>query len=195
MNGTTRRVLAGFAAALLTASPAALQAAEGEALPVTPVADSAALMPKHGTVSLYPAKQWEDSLATGNGRMGALLAGDPWHETLIVDHCKMWLPLGSREVLPDVGKYLSQMRRIIAEKGYGPYQDFFEAKAKQQGWGGKIILDRPLSSGLLRQHRPGRQRLHHGLRPRRGFFHGRGLGPMENGRRRVLASCLRLPAG
>jgi len=118
MNGTTSRILTGFLAVLLTTRPDALQAAEGKALPVTPVADSAALMPKHGTVSLYPAKRWEDSLATGNGRMGALLAGDPWHETLIVNHCKMWLPLGSREVLPDVGKYLPQMRRIIAEKGY-----------------------------------------------------------------------------
>ena len=65
--------------------------------------------------------------------MGALLSGDPLHETLIVNHCKMWLPLGSREVVPDVGKYLPEMRKIIAEKGYGEYQKFFEAKAREQG--------------------------------------------------------------
>jgi len=116
--------------ALLLAPLATLSAAEGEAISL---ANSAVLMPRHATVSLYPAKRWEDSLATGNGRMGALLSGDPLHETLIVNHCKMWLPLGSREVVPDVGKYLPEMRKIIAEKGYGEYQKFFEAKAREQG--------------------------------------------------------------
>ena len=75
--------------------------------------------------------------------MGALLAGDPRHDTLIANHCKMWLPLGSREVVPDVGKYVPEMRRIIATKGYGQYQDFFETKAKEQGWGGEIIWTDP----------------------------------------------------
>jgi len=117
--------------------------AQTQAASLEPVADTAALMPAHGTVSIAPADRWEDSLATGNGRMGALLAGNPQHETLIVNHCKMWLPLGSREVLPDVARYLPEMRRIIAEKGYGEYQKFFEAKAREQGWGGKIIWTDP----------------------------------------------------
>ncbi|MGA2032609.1 MAG: glycoside hydrolase N-terminal domain-containing protein [Thermoguttaceae bacterium] len=108
-----------------------------------PAANIAALMPAHGTVSIAPADKWEDSLATGNGIMGALLAGDPRHDTLIVNHCKMWLPLGSREMLPDVGKYLPEIRKIIAEKGYGEAQKFFEARAKEQGWGGKIIWTDP----------------------------------------------------
>ena len=114
-----------------------------QAVALEPIANTAALMPAHGTVSIAPADKWEDSLATGNGRMGALLAGDPQHETLIVNHCKMWLPLGSREVLPDVGHLLPEMRRIIAEKGYGAYQRFFEVKAREQGWGGKIIWTDP----------------------------------------------------
>ncbi len=121
--------------------------AQGASL--APVADTAALMPRHGTVSIYPAKRWEDSLAAGNGIMGALLAGDPEHETLIVNHCKLWLPLGSREVLPDTGKCLPEMRRIIAEKGYAEAQKFFEAKAREQGWGGKIIWTDPFHPGLF----------------------------------------------
>ena len=111
--------------------------------------NAAALMPAHGTVSLYPAKRWEDSLATGNGIMGALLAGDPEHETLIVNHCKLWLPLGSREALPVTGQYLPEMRRIIAEKGYDEAQKFFEAKAREQGWGGQIIWTDPFHPGLF----------------------------------------------
>lgn len=107
------------------------------------VADAAALMPRHGTVSLHPATKWEDSLATGNGRMGALLAGDPQHDTLIANHCKMWLPLGSREVVPDVGKYLPELRRIIHQQGYDAGQRFFEQKAREQGWDGKLIWTDP----------------------------------------------------
>ena len=101
MQSKSRYSLWLITSCLLT--PVLVHAAEGEMPLNISVADCAALMPKHGTVSLYPAKRWEDSLATGNGRMGALLAGDPQQETLIVNHCKMWLPLGSREVLPDVG--------------------------------------------------------------------------------------------
>ena len=110
---------------------------------ITPVTDTAGLMPRHGTVSLYPATKWEDSLATGNGRMGALLAGDPQHDTLIVNHCKMWLPLGSHEVVPDVGKYLPELRRVIHEQGYDAGQRFFEQKAREQGWDGKLIWTDP----------------------------------------------------
>jgi alpha-L-fucosidase 2 len=110
---------------------------------ITPVAETAGLMPKHGTVSTRVATKWEDSLATGNGRMGALLAGDPQHEILIVNHADMWLPLGSRECVPDVGTYLAEMRTVIAEKGYDAAQAFFETKAKEQGWGGEIVWTDP----------------------------------------------------
>jgi alpha-L-fucosidase 2 len=44
--------------------------------------------------------------------MGALLYGDPRHDTLIAGHCKLWLPAGSREALPDMGPVLPEMRRI-----------------------------------------------------------------------------------
>lgn len=115
----------------------------GGPVSVTAVADTAALMPRHGTVSTQPAKRWEDALATGNGQMGALLFGDPSQDTLIVNHCKMWLPLGSREVVPDVGKYLPELRKTIAEKGYGAGQKFFEEKAREQGWDGKLVWTDP----------------------------------------------------
>ena len=106
---------------------------------IIPLADTARWMPKHGTVSIAPAKQWEDSLATGNGILGALLAGDPVHDTLIVNHCKLWLPLGSREVVPNVGNILPELRRLIGEKGYAAGHQFFLDKAKEQGWGGKLV--------------------------------------------------------
>lgn len=106
---------------------------------VEAVKETAALMPPHGVVSIQPAARWEESLATGNGIMGALLAGDPTTETLIANHCKLWLPLGSREVVPDIGKSLPEMRKIIGEQGYRAGQDFFYQQAKEQGWDGKLV--------------------------------------------------------
>lgn len=100
---------------------------------LTPAADTAALMPRHGTVSIRPADKWEDALAAGNGTMGALLYGDPRRDTLIADHCKLWLPAGSREILPDMGPVLPEMRRIIGAQGYRAGQDFFLATARKQG--------------------------------------------------------------
>ena len=116
---------------------------------LTPVSDTAAIMPRHGTVSIAPARKWEDSLAAGNGTMGALLAGDPRQDTLIANHCKLWLPLGSREVVPDVGRFLPELRKIIAEKGYGAAQKFFEDKAREQGWNGKLIWTDPFHPGFF----------------------------------------------
>ena len=116
---------------------------------LTPATNLAAFMPRHGTVSIAPAKKWEDSLATGNGIMGALLAGDPRNDTLIVNHCKLWLPLGSREVVPNVGTVLPEMRRIIGEKGYPAGHQFFLDQAKAQGWDGKLVWTDPFHPGFL----------------------------------------------
>ena len=121
-------LLAGLLLAML---PLAAQGQQAAA--VQPVADTAALMPRHGTVSIRPATQWEDGLAAGNGIMGALLYGDPRHDTLVVDHCKLWLPLGSREVMPDMVPVLPEMRRIIGEQGYQAGQNFFLDTARKQG--------------------------------------------------------------
>jgi hypothetical protein len=114
-----------------------------------PVADPASLMPRHGTVSIRPAKSWEDSLAAGNGIMGALLAGSPTDDVLIGNHCKLWLPLGSREILPHMGDVLPEMRRIIAEQGYDAGQKFFLETAKKQGWGGHLVWTDPFHPGFF----------------------------------------------
>jgi hypothetical protein len=116
---------------------------------MAPATDTARLMPKHGTVSIAPAKQWEDSLAAGNGIMGALLAGDPRADTLIVNHCKLWLPLGSREVVPNVGDVLPELRRVIGEKGYPAGHEFFLKKAREQGWDGKLVWTDPFHPGFI----------------------------------------------
>ncbi|WP_338287008.1 glycoside hydrolase N-terminal domain-containing protein [Luteolibacter sp. LG18] len=123
----------------LTATLLALSLSRLAAGDVAPVQDPAPLMPRHGTVILQPAKTWEGGLAAGNGTLGAMLYGDPEKDTLLVNHSKLWLPAGSREVLPNGGDILGEMRRIIGEKGYGEGQKFFLQKAEEGGWGGKLV--------------------------------------------------------
>ncbi|HEX8296157.1 MAG TPA: glycoside hydrolase N-terminal domain-containing protein [Chthoniobacteraceae bacterium] len=126
-----------------------LLALSAQAQNLTPVTDTGRLMPRHGTVSTVPARNWEDGLAAGNGNMGAMLFGHPAKDTILVNHCKLWLPAGSREVLPKAGESLAEMRRIIAEKGYGEGQKFFLQKARDSGWSGKLVWTDVFHPGFL----------------------------------------------
>ena len=134
---TSHSCLPLLAGLLLSLTPMTAHSQSNDA--VQPVADTGALMPRHGTVSVRPATRWEDGLAAGNGTLGALLYGDPRHDTVIADHCSLWLPLGSREILPDMGPVLPEMRRIIGAQGYGAGQKFFLDTARKQGWGGNLV--------------------------------------------------------
>lgn len=93
--------------------------------------------PFRGSVSRVPAKRWEDAFVTGNGRLGALWFGDPSRETLVVNHCRLFLPPGNRELVPDMAPYLPEIRRITRAKGYYPatqMMDFLRQKGAQQGY-------------------------------------------------------------
>lgn len=39
------------------------------------------------------------------------------NETLIANHCRLFLPLGSYETVPDLAAHLPELRRIIREHG------------------------------------------------------------------------------
>jgi hypothetical protein len=97
--------------------------------------------PFHGSISHTPAQRWEDGFVTGNGRMGAVLFGDPSHETLAIDHCRLFLPQGNREIVPDLAKYTAEMRQIIQAKGSNEGLYFLCGKAKEQGYSGLVPTD------------------------------------------------------
>jgi hypothetical protein len=102
----------------------------------------------HGSLSHTPAKRWEDGFVSGNGRMGVIFFGEPGNETLAANHCRLFLPLGNREIVPDLAKYVPELRQIIREKGYGQAMGFFLGKAKEQGYPGLIPTD-PFHPGLF----------------------------------------------
>jgi hypothetical protein len=101
-----------------------------------------------GAVSRTPAKRWEDGFVTGNGRLGAMLFGEASNETLVANHCRLFLPLGNREIVPDLAKYVPELRQIIRDKGYGEAMKFFLGHAKEQGYPGLIPTD-PFHPGLF----------------------------------------------
>jgi hypothetical protein len=97
--------------------------------------------PFHGSLSRVPAKQWSDAFVTGNGRMGAVLFGNPVDDTLVVSHCRLYLPRGTREIVPDLAQYTPQMRQIYRDKGPGEANAFLIDKAKEQGFTGLAWTD------------------------------------------------------
>jgi hypothetical protein len=104
--------------------------------------------PFHGSISHAAAQRWEDAFVTGNGRMGAMLFCDPQNDTLVVNHCRLFLPLGNREIVPDLAKFTPELRQIIQGKGYGEAMNFLLGKAKEQGYPGLIPTD-PYHPGLF----------------------------------------------
>jgi hypothetical protein len=97
--------------------------------------------PQHGSISTTPGLNWESAFVTGNGRMGAMLFGRPGDETFVANHCRLFLPLGNREIVPDLAKHVAKMRQIYRAKGPGAAMGFFLDKAKEQGYPGLIPTD------------------------------------------------------
>lgn len=97
---------------------------------------------ERGARSIMPGKRWEDAFVTGNGRMGSLLFGGPANETFVANHCRLFLPSGNREIVPDLAQHVPELRRIIREKGYGEAMKFFVGKAKEQGYPGLTWTDK-----------------------------------------------------
>ena len=125
------------------------QASPNGSATLTPMANISALMPKHGTVITSPAVRWEDALAAGNGIQGALLYGDPRQDTLIVDHSRCWLPLGSVEIVPNTGPALMKLRQVIASQGYHAGQQEFITQGKAAGWSGNLTWTDPFHPGFI----------------------------------------------
>lgn len=52
-------------------------------------------VPERGFHSNRPANIWEESLVTGNGVMGAMVMGDPYRESIVLNHALLYLPIHS----------------------------------------------------------------------------------------------------
>ncbi|SFL52131.1 Glycosyl hydrolase family 65, N-terminal domain [Gracilibacillus orientalis] len=98
-------------------------------------------LPKRGIWTDQPASKWEDALVSGNGSHGVMVFGDPVHDTVIGNHCRLYLPQGNSYDLPDMAPYLEEMRKIIREQGYEKAISFYYQKAKELGYQGLTMSD------------------------------------------------------
>ena len=75
-----------------------------------------------------PAQKWVQALPVGNGRLGAMIFGQPVHERLQLNDVTVWSggpqPNANRK---DAYKSLPELRRLIREKKYVEAEKFANA--------------------------------------------------------------------
>ena len=65
-----------------------------------------------------PAVEWEEALPVGNGRLGAMSYGNPFHECIQVNEESLWsgAPVNSNN--PKAGKNLDRIRELVLENRF-----------------------------------------------------------------------------
>lgn len=58
-----------------------------------------------------PAKNWTEGMLTGNGRMGAIMYGNPYDETIIFNHNDLYLTLGTKEFVKNLQNEMPEIKR------------------------------------------------------------------------------------
>ena len=84
---------------------------------------------------LHPAKQWVEALPVGNGRLGAMVFGDPSHETIQLNESSVWAGQPNRNDNPKAKEALPEVRKLIFEGKYKEAetlvnQDFISKKSQ-----------------------------------------------------------------
>ena len=74
-------------------------------------------LPRRGATTTAPAARWEECMLTGNGRMGAMVFGRPYDETVVINHCKLYLPRGSVEIVHDLADSMPTFREAGLKAG------------------------------------------------------------------------------
>jgi hypothetical protein len=64
----------------------------------------------HSAVSTRPIADWTAGFLTGNGNIGVIMGGDPYAEKLVING-KLYLPQGSREILPNLSAFKDEFKR------------------------------------------------------------------------------------
>lgn len=70
-----------------------------------------------------PAKQWVEALPIGNGRLGAMVYGDPINEVIQLNENTLWAGQPNRNDNPDAKAALPEVRKLIFDGKYKEAQD------------------------------------------------------------------------
>jgi len=66
----------------------------------------------------HPAKQWVEALPVGNGRLGAMIFGDPKNEVIQLNENTVWAGQPNRNDNPNAKEALPEVRKLIFEGKY-----------------------------------------------------------------------------
>ena len=72
-------------------------------------------------------------MVSGNGIHGAMVYGQPLHDTIIVNHERLYLPRKYPGDPLEVSEHLKTLRKIIREEGYAEGLVFLDTKAAEKG--------------------------------------------------------------
>jgi len=75
-----------------------------------------------------PAKKWVEALPIGNGRLGAMVFGDPSKEKIQLNENTVWGGQPNRNDNPDAKDALPEVRKLIFEGKYDEAQDLVNQK-------------------------------------------------------------------
>ncbi|KAB8130997.1 hypothetical protein F9U64_13500 [Gracilibacillus oryzae] len=98
-------------------------------------------LPIRGVWSRTPAEKWEDALVSGNGSHGVMVLGDPVNDTIIGNHCRLYLPQGNSHKIPEMAPFLDETRKLIKLEGYKEAIHFYYEKAQELGYQGLTMSD------------------------------------------------------
>lgn len=98
-------------------------------------------VPERGFYSTRPAGHWEESLVTGNGTMGAMIEGNPYHESIVFNHALLYLPLNKPLKPVSQGKHIDKVRKMMLEGKYTEASRFIVDLANSEGYQGKHATD------------------------------------------------------
>jgi len=77
---------------------------------------------------IHPARQWVEALPLGNGRLGAMVYGDPSKEVIQLNENTVWAGSPYNNDNPDAKEALSEVRKLIFEGKYKEAQDLINQK-------------------------------------------------------------------
>ena len=83
------------------------------------LAGSAKTTPHNNTLWYnQPAKVWEEALPIGNGRLGAMVYGNPFHEVIQLNEESLWsgAPINSNN--PAAREHLDKIRKLVLDHNY-----------------------------------------------------------------------------
>lgn len=97
--------------------------------------------PNKGFVSWLPASKWEDALLTGNGTMGAMVMGNPFRETIILNHALLYLPNEKPLVPPDMARHRDEINRLSLDGKFKEVAELGVQIWEDEGYGDKKWTD------------------------------------------------------